>query len=121
MKPAELIDKQIADLPGWRGQLYARLRQLIHEAEPNLVEEWKWNTGVWTQDGMVCSVGVFKDHVKINFFKGASLHDPHKLFNSGLEAKTSRSIDFFANDSVDEAALKELIHAAVAFNKGSKS
>jgi hypothetical protein len=119
MQPSALIDKQIADLPGWRGQMYARLRKLIHEAGPNLSEEWKWGTGVWASNGMVCSVGAFKDHMKINFFKGASLPDPHGLFNSGLEAKASRSIDFYEGDEIDEPALKELIRAAADYNKKS--
>jgi hypothetical protein len=120
MNPSELIDQQIAGLNDWRGTLYARLRQLIHEADPELAEEWKWGTGVWTKNGMFCSVGAFKDHLKINFFKGASLPDPHGLFNSGLEAKASRSIDFFEGDSVNEAPLKELIGAAVAYNQSSR-
>jgi hypothetical protein len=116
MNPSELIDQQIADLPDWRGQLFARLRQLINEANSELVEEWKWNTAAWSSKGMVCAVSAFKDHVKINFFKGASLPDPHGLFNSGLEAKASRSIDFSEGDGIDEPALKELIRAAVAYN-----
>ena len=120
MKPSELIDQQIADLPDWRGQMFARLRKLIHQADPNLTEEWKWNTGVWTYNGLVCAVSAFKDHVKINFFKGASLPDPHGLFNSGLEAKTSRSIDFYEGDNIDEPALKDLIRAAVAHNQASR-
>ncbi len=120
MKPSELIDKQIADLPDWRGQMFAGLRKLIHEADPNLAEEWKWNTAAWTFNGMVCAVGAFKDHMKINFFKGAFLPDPHGLFNSGLEAKTSRSIDFYEDDMIDEPALKDLIRAAVAYNKASR-
>lgn len=116
MNPSELIDRQIADLPDWRGQTFARLRQLIHEADPDLAEEWKWNTAAWSSKGMVCAVSAFKDHVKINFFKGASLPDPKGLFNSGLEAKASRSIDFYEGDVIDEPALKELIRAAVAYN-----
>ena len=120
MNPSELIDKQIADLADWRGQMVARLRQLIHEADLELTEEWKWNTAVWTNNGNICSVCPFKDHVKINFFQGASIPDPHGLFNSGLEAKASRSIDFYQGDIIDEPALKELIRAAVAYNKASR-
>lgn len=120
MKPAELIDEQIAGLPDWRGQLYARLRKLIHETDPNLAEEWKWNTAVWAYNGMVCAVGAFKDHIKVNFFKGASLPDPSGLFNSGLEAKTSRSIDLYEGDVIDEPALQDLIRAAVAYNRASR-
>lgn len=89
MQPSELIDKQISDLPDWRGQLMARLRILIYQADPDLTEDWKWNTPVWSSNGTVCAIAAFKDHLKINFFKGASLPDPHALFNSGLEAKTS--------------------------------
>jgi len=117
MNPSELIDKRIADLPDWRGQLFARLRNLIHDTDPNLNEEWKWDTAVWTYNGMVCSIGAFKDHLKINFFKGASLPDPHSLFNAGLDAKASRSVDLHQGDTIDEPALKELILAAMAHNK----
>ncbi len=120
MKPSELIDQQIADLPDWRGQMFARLRKLIHEADPNLAEEWKWGTAVWIYNGLVCAVGAFKDHLKINFFKGSSLADPHGLFNSGLDAKAMRSIDLYEGDTIDETALKELIGAAVAHNQGSR-
>ena len=117
MKPSELIDQQIADLPDWRGQMFARLRKIIHEADPDLTEEWKWNTGVWTYNGLVCAVSAFKDHVKINFFKGASLPDPHDLFNSGLDAKAMRSIDLYEGDTIDELALQDLVRAAAAYNK----
>jgi hypothetical protein len=120
MNPSELIDQQIAGLDDWRGQVYARLRQLIRASDPDLTEEWKWSTGVWTKNGMVCSVGAFKDHIKINFFKGALLPDPHGLFNSGLEAKTSRSIDFYEGDPIDEPALQDLIRAAAAYNQASR-
>ena len=120
MNPSELIDKQIADLPGWRGQMLARLRELIHEADPDLTEEWKWNTAVWTHNGTVCALSAFKDHVKINFFKGASLADPDGLFNSGLDAKNSRSIDLYEGDTIDEPALKNLIRSAAAHNKAGR-
>lgn len=119
--PSQLIDNQIAELADWRGKILARLRKLIHEAAPNIIEEWKWDTAVWTQNGLVCSAGAFKDHVKLNFFKGASLKDPKGLFNAGLEAKVTRAIDFNEGDTINEPALKELISAAVAFNMaGSK-
>jgi hypothetical protein len=118
MNPSERIDKQIADLADWRGQMLARLRKLILEADPNITEEWKWNTSVWERGGLVCSAGTFKDKVKLNFFQGASLEDPHKLFNAGLDAKKTRSIDFREGDTVDEPALQELIRAAVAHNVG---
>jgi hypothetical protein len=116
----ELIDQRIADLPGWRGQLFARLRQLIHSADPQLTEEWKWNTAVWTNNGMVCAIGAFKDHLKINFFKGAALPDPHGLFNAGLEAKTTRAIDLHEGDTINEPALQDLIRAAVAHNQAAR-
>ncbi|AIF84244.1 hypothetical protein NTE_02190 [Candidatus Nitrososphaera evergladensis SR1] len=115
--PSKLIDKQIADMADWRGEMLAKLRKLVHEADPSLKEEWKWNTAVWTHDnGLVCAAGAFKDHIKINFFKGASLEDPHKLFNAGFEAKATRAIDFHEGDGINESALKDLIRAAVAYN-----
>jgi hypothetical protein len=117
MKPSELIDQQIANLPDWRGPMYARLRRLIGEADPDLTEEWKWGTAVWTNHGLVCAVGAFKDHLKINFFKGSSLPDPQGLFNSGLEAKAMRSIDLYQGDTINEPALKDLIRAAIAYNQ----
>ena len=120
MDPSELIDQQIAGLPGWRGQMFAKLRSLINETDPNLKEDWKWSTAVWTYNGSVCAIGPFKDHLKINFFKGASLPDPHGLFNAGLEAKTSRAIDLYQGDTVDETALKDLIRAAMFQNKAGR-
>lgn len=120
MNPSELIDKQIADLADWRGELFARLRTLILAADPDIVEEWKWDTAVWTHKGMVCAVGAFKDHLKINFFKGASLEDRHGLFNAGLDAKATRAIDVYEGDTVDESALTDLIRAAVAYNSASR-
>src|SRR5438093_11037221 len=110
--PSQRITNQIAELADWRGEMLARLRQLILAADPAMVEEWKWETPVWSHNGNVVAAGAFQDHVKLNFFKGASLPDPHGLFNAGLEAKASRAIDFGAGDSVNEAALKELVRAA---------
>lgn len=110
------IDKYIEDLGDWRGEFVARLRRLILEADPNLTEEWKWDTPVWSHKGNVVAAGVFKDHVKLNFFKGASLEDPNKLFNAGLDAKTSRGIDFHEGEEFDESALQDLVGAAVAYN-----
>jgi hypothetical protein len=118
---SELIDKQIADLPDWRGKLLARLRKLILAAAPEVTEEWKWGTAGWSHYGMVCSAGAFKEHVKLNFFQGASISDPKKLFNAGLDAKRTRSIDFAQGDSVDESALKALIRAAVAQSQASST
>jgi len=116
LPPSQLITQQIAGLADWRGNLLARLRTLIHEAAPDIVEGWKWDTAVWSQNGDVVSAAAFKDHLKLNFFKGASLADPQGLFNAGLEAKASRAIDFKAGDQIQEAALMGLIRTAVAYN-----
>ncbi len=116
LTPSQKIDNQIKELTDWRGKLLARLRKLILETAPEITEDWKWETAVWTCKGNVVASGAFKDHVKLNFFKGASLPDPKKLFNAGLEAKATRAIDFIENDTVNEAALKDLIRAAVALN-----
>ena len=120
MNPTERIDKQIAELTDWRGQMFAQLRKLINEADPDITEEWKWNTAVWSHHGLVCALGAFKKVVKMNFFQGAFLDDPHTLFNAGLDAKTMRSIDFHEGNTVDESALKDLIRAAVAHNVRGK-
>lgn len=120
MNATERIDKLINELTDWRGPMFVQLRNLIHEADPDLIEEWKWNTAVWSHHGLVCALGVFKKAVKMNFFQGAFLEDPHKLFNAGLDAKTMRSIDFHEGDAVDENALKELIRAAVSHNMEGK-
>jgi hypothetical protein len=120
MSASELIDHRIAELGDWRGELFARLRRLILAADPEITEEWKWDTAVWSHKGLVCAVGAFKDTVKLNFFKGASLQDPHKLFNAGLDAKATRAIDFHQGDSLDELSLADLIRAAVAHNLTAK-
>jgi hypothetical protein len=117
VNPSELIDKQIEELPDWRGDMFARLRKLIHEADPDITEEWKWSTGVWTHNGMVCAVGAFEDHLKVNFFQGAALADPDGLFNAGLDAKKTRAIDFYQGDEINQKALTDLIRAAVARNR----
>jgi hypothetical protein len=118
MDASKLIDKQIAKFPDWRGKIMNSLRKLIHEADPHIAEEWKWGTGVYTHNkALVCAVGAFKDHVKLNFFKGASLKDKHKLLNSGLESKLSRAVDFHEGDAIKSAPLKDLIREAVAKNK----
>ena len=116
--PAQTITNHIAELADWRGTMLTRLRQLILDAHPAMVEEWKWNTPVWSHHGNVVAAGAFKDHVKLNFFKGAALPDPHSLFNAGLEAKATRAIDIHAGDPINEPALQELIRAAVAQNAG---
>lgn len=115
MNASELIDNRISELGDWRGKMFARIRKLVHEAAPDIVEEWKWDTPVWTHNGNVLAVGAFQDHVKINFFYGALLED-HRLFNAGLEAKTTRAIDLYENDNIDEASLKNLIRSAVELN-----
>lgn len=120
MNPSERIDQQIAELADWRGQLIARLRGLIHVVDPEIVEEWKWETAVWSHQGLVCAASTFKKAVKLNFFQGAVLEDAHKLFNAGLDAKKTRAIDFHEGDAVDETALKDLIRTAVAHNVGGK-
>jgi len=114
--PSRLITNQIAELADWRGNMLTRLRKLILKTAPDITEEWKWGTAVWSQNGLVCGAGAFKDHVKLNFFKGASLKDPKGLFNSGLDAKATRAIDFDEGDDIDESGLKDLIRAAVAHN-----
>src|SRR5688572_3084831 len=120
LTPSKQIDVYIKGLTDWRGKLLARLRKLVLESASELTEEWKWDTPVWSYKGNVVAGGVFKDHVKLNFFKGASLKDSKKLFNAGLEAKASRSIDFTENSKIDEAALKDLIREAVALNSAKK-
>ena len=114
------IDKYIASLGDWRGEMAARLRKVINSADSSLTEEWKWEIPVWSSNGSVCALGAFKDHLKVNFFKGASLPDPKHIFNGGLDAKTSRSIDLKNGDRVDEAALKELVRAAIAKNSARR-
>ena len=116
MNPSEQITNRIAELAEWRGQLLARLRKLILEVAPDLTEEWKWETPVWSLKGNVVAAGIFNDHVKLNFFKGASLKDPKHLFNAGLDAKATRAIDFGEGDKIDESAIKELVRAAVEYN-----
>ena len=114
------IDQYIRDLGDWRGKTIARLRKVIRDAAPDLTEEWKWETPVWSQKGNVVATGVFKDHVKLNFFKGASLEDPKGLFNDGLDAKATRAIDIAEGEQIDETALQELVRAAVAYNLSGK-
>ena len=116
LAPSQHIDRHIRELGDWRGEMVARLRKLILEAEPNLTEEWKWDTPVWSHKGNVVAAGVFKDHVKLNFFKGASLNDPGGLFNAGLDAKATRAIDIPKGETIDEKALKHLVRIAVAYN-----
>lgn len=111
---AALIDKRIADLDDWRGQTLSRMRQLIHEAKPQVVEEWKWATPVWSHHGIICSGEIYQAKVKLTFAKGAALGDPLRLFNASLDGNTRRALDILQGQQVDAEALKALIRAAVA-------
>jgi hypothetical protein len=115
--PAKLIDARIRELGDWRGKTLGRIRALIQEADPDVVEEWKWAVPVWSHDGIVCTGETYKQAVKLTFARGASVKDPAKLFNSSLEGNTRRAIDFHEGDAIDETAFKALIRAAVAFNR----
>ena len=114
---SELIDAKIETLGDWRGEMLARLRGLIRAADPGVVEEWKWSTPVWSCHGLICTGETYKQVVKLTFVKGASLPDPAGLFNSSLDGKVRRAIDFRQGDAVDQPALTALIRAAVALNK----
>jgi hypothetical protein len=117
---SRLIDARIEELGDWRGEMLARLRALIKRADPEVVEEWKWmGTPVWSHDGLICTGETYKSVVKMTFAKGASLDDPSGLFNSSLDGRVRRAIDFREGDKVNEKALKTLIRAAVALNKSS--
>ena len=114
---SDLIDKRIAELRDWRGETLSRMRKLIKEADPDIVEEWKWmGTPVWSHDGIICTGESYKSVVKLTFAKGASLKDQAKLFNSSLDGNTRRAIDIHDGEDVDASAFKALIRAAVAFN-----
>ena len=117
--PAELIAARIEQLGDWRGEKLAQVRKLIHEADPAIVEEWKWSTPVWSLSGIVCTGESYKQVVKLTFAKGAHLKDPKKLFNSSLEGNLRRAIDFGIEDKIDGAALKALFQEAIAFNKAN--
>ena len=114
--PSQLIDARIKELSDWRGQTLARVRMLIKQADPEVVEEWKWGVPVWSHAGIICTGETYKNVVKLTFARGASLEDPARLFNSSLEGNTRRAIDFHEGDKIDEEALKALIRAAVALN-----
>lgn len=114
--PSQMIDARIEELDDWRGQMLARLRALIRQADPKVVEEWKWSVPVWSHDGLICTGETYKKAVKLTFAKGAALDDPAGLFNSSLEGNTRRAIDFHEGDTIDEKALKALIREAVALN-----
>jgi hypothetical protein len=123
--PAEsasaLIDEKIKGLGDWRGKTLAKVREVIHDADPGIVEEWKWGTPVWSHDGLVCTGETYKKAVKMTFARGAALRDPSGLFNSSLDGNVRRAIDIHEADTIDEAALKALIRAAVALNREGKS
>ena len=120
--PSQLITERIAELGDWRGEMLARVRKLIKEADPQVTEEWKWRgVPVWSDGGIICTGESYKTQVKLTFAKGASLKDPKRLFNSSLEGNVRRAIDLFEGDEIDEPAFKDVIRAAVALNgKGKK-
>jgi hypothetical protein len=116
--PSQLIDARIKELGDWRGEMLGRLRTLVKEADPEVIEEWKWRgVPVWSHDGMICTGETYKKVVKMTFAKGASLEDPSGLFNSSLEGNTRRAIDFHEGDDIDEEALKALVRAGVTLNR----
>jgi hypothetical protein len=118
---SELISKRIAELGDWRGETLSRMRQLIKEADPDVVEEWKWmGTPVWSHDGIICTGEAYKKVVKLTFAKGAALKDPARLFNSSLDGNTRRAIDIHEGEQVDESAFKALIREAIALNGSGK-
>ncbi len=120
--PSRLIDARIRELGDWRGQMLSRLRGLIKEADPDVVEEWKWRgVPVWSHDGLICTGETYKNVVKMTFAKGAALEDPARLFNSSLEGNTRRAIDFHEGEKINEKALKALIRAAVTLNASKQS
>jgi hypothetical protein len=117
-----LIDARIRELGDWRGKTLAKVRDIIHEADPEIVEEWKWmGTPVWSHGGIVCTGETYRNHVKMTFARGAALPDPSRLFNSSLDGNVRRAIDIHESDKVNEAALKDLIRDAVTFNLRSRS
>jgi hypothetical protein len=118
--PSKKIDARIKELDDWRGKTLASLRKVIKQADPDVVEEWKWNVPVWSHDGIICTGETYKSHVKLTFARGAAVKDPSKLFNSSLEGNTRRAIDLKEGDEIDEDALKKLIRAAVAVNKSAR-
>ena len=118
---SELISKRIAELGDWRGATLSRMRALIKEADPDVVEEWKWMNPVWSHDGIICTGESYKSHVKLTFAKGASLKDSARLFNSSLDGDTRRAIDIHEGEKVDESAFKALVRQAVALNSSGKA
>ncbi|MFM0045876.1 DUF1801 domain-containing protein [Paraburkholderia sediminicola] len=118
MNPSERIDQLIAEITDWRGKTFASVRKSLLEADPEIIEEWKWmGSPVWSRDGMIAVANAHKGKVKLTFAHGASLADPDKLFNAGLEGNARRAIDFFEGDKVNERALKNLVRAAIDYNQ----
>jgi hypothetical protein len=121
MNPSERIDQLIADLADWRGKMLANLRKVIHAADPEIIEEWKWRgSPCWSHDGLICLANAHKDKVKVTFSQGASLPDPDKLFNAGLAGNRWRAIDLYQGDRVNERALKNMIRDAVTYNRAGR-
>ncbi len=119
--PSQLIDERIEELDDWRGQTLSKVRSLIRQADPKVVEEWKWRgTPVWSHDGLICTGETYRNVVKMTFFRGASLKDPSHIFNSSLDGNARRAVDFHEGDAVDGPALTALIRAAVALNESSR-
>jgi hypothetical protein len=118
--PARLIDARIKELNDWRGKMLSHIRTLIKQADPEVIEEWKWSVPVWSHDGIICTGESYKAAVKLTFPKGAALKDPARLFNASLEGATRRAIDLHEGDTIDEAAFKKLIQAAIALNGAKK-
>ncbi len=118
---AELISKRITELDDWRGDTLGRMRQLIKQADPDVVEEWKWGNPVWSHDGIICTGESYKNHVKLTFARGASLKDPARLFNSSLDGNVRRAIDIYEGEKVDGSAFKALVRQAVARNGAARS
>ena len=116
---SQLIDARIKELTDWRGRMLSRLRALVKEADPGVVEEWKWAVPVWSHDGLICTGETYKKIVKLTFARGAQLQDPSGLFNSSLEGNVRRAIDFHEGEKINEAALKTLVRAAVSLNKST--
>jgi hypothetical protein len=118
--PSQLIDERVEELDDWRGEMLSRLRTLVKEADPDIVEEWKWRgVPTWDHDGMICTGETYKNYVKMTFAKGAMLEDPAGLFNSSLEGNTRRAIDFHEGERINEKGLKALVRAAVALNESN--
>ncbi len=121
MDAAEKITEYVNSFNDWRGKRLDELRRMINESAPELTEDFKWSVPVWTRNGLVCAISAFKDHVKINFFKGAYLFDPNKLFNSGLDSKEHRSINFARSDKLNKPAITDLVRASLSLNNPNQS